>query len=101
MFAGDGTTTSTLLTSTLIEKGLKYLSYGVNPIEMKRGIDKGRNEVISFLEEMKQEVNMKSKDDLINLSSVSTNYDPFLSQLISDALFEVGVDGMIEIEPGN
>ncbi|KRX00206.1 GroEL-like apical domain [Pseudocohnilembus persalinus] len=100
-FAGDGTTTSTLLTSSIIEEGVKYVQYGANPIDLKRGLDKGRDLVLEYLDEIKQEVDNQDEKTIKYLSDVATNYEPLISNIVADSLAKVGVDGMVEIEAGN
>ena len=78
---------------------MRYLQHGVNPIEMKRGMDLGRDRIIEYLAEIKHEI--QTKEELLNLARVSTNHDPLLSNIICDAVWEVGIDGQVEIEPGN
>ena len=70
---------------------MKFVKNGINPIEMKRGMDNGRDKILEYLEEIKLEI--RGKEDLLNLAKVSTNYDELISNIICDALWEVGLDG--------
>ncbi|EGR30801.1 hypothetical protein IMG5_123150 [Ichthyophthirius multifiliis] len=98
-FAGDGTTTTIILANSILEEGQKYVNFDINPIEMKKGMDIGKKHILEYLEEISIKVN--TKDQLNKVAMVCTNHDQKMSKLISDALIEVGLDGIIEIEPGN
>lgn len=98
MYAGDGTTTSTLMARYILEEGLKYIQNNVSPIEIKRGLDKGKAEMLDFLKEIA--IPCDTPEHYYHIAMVSSNYDQILSNIISEAVHEVGAFGAIEIEPG-
>lgn len=96
--AGDGTTTATVLTQSIAEQGLKHISSGLNPIGIKRGIDKAVAEVVQGLEEMS--IPCDSKNDIEQVATISANGDSVIGKLISDAMEQVGKEGLITVEDG-
>jgi chaperonin GroEL len=94
--AGDGTTTSTLLASEIFNQGLIYSDKGHNVVEIKRGIDKAVQEVVSHLTNISQQIS--SEDQLKQIATISANNDEFIGELISTAMKNVGSDGVVTIE---
>ena len=94
--AGDGTTTSTLLARDMINMGLRKLNDGANAVDIKRGIDKGVEEVVKNLRLNSEEIS--SQDQLEQIATISANNDPTVGKLISRAMEKVGKDGVIHIE---
>lgn len=94
--AGDGTTTSTLLASKIIEEGLKEIRQGVNAVEIKNEIDKIASQIISEIKATAVEVS--SEDQIKQVASISGNNDPEIGNLISLAIDKVGREGIITIE---
>jgi chaperonin GroEL len=94
--AGDGTTTATVLAYEIIKKGLKQLSLGGNPIELKRGIDEAVKYVKSELNKVKKEVTTETEIKYVGM--VSSNNDEKIGTLLSEAIKEVGRDGVIMVE---
>jgi chaperonin GroEL len=95
--AGDGTTTSTLLSQFIINKGLESLDNGSNAVEVKRGIEEAVAEVKKELfSNIKQEI--KSKEQILQVAAVSANNDEVIGKLVSLAMDKVGSDGVIHIE---
>lgn len=94
--AGDGTTTATLLAQAILHKGMKNITVGANPIEIKRGIDKATENVVEFLKSMSEEV--KGKEKITQVATVSANNDEVIGNLISDAMEKVGANGVITVE---
>jgi chaperonin GroEL len=95
---GDGTTTATLLAQSMIHEGLKFIAAGISPINLKRGIDKAVNEVISHMEKISKEcVDPKT---IAQVASISANNDEELGQLIADALIAAGKYGTVTVEDG-
>ena len=90
---GDGTTTSTVLAYSLLSEGLKAISSGVNPISLKSGIDKAVSQVEKALENMS--VPVHTKDQIVQVASISANNDKEIGNLIADAIESVGNDGVI------
>jgi chaperonin GroEL len=94
--AGDGTTTSTVLAQSMVQRGLKYTTTGHNPIDLKRGIDKAVKEVVKFIEE--SSIPCKDDKSIREVASVSGNNDKHIGDLVADAMKEVGDDGVINVE---
>jgi chaperonin GroEL len=94
--AGDGTTTATLLTQAIIAEGFKNVAAGANPMEIKKGIEKGVNAVT---EELKTKISkpISSDEEITQVASISAN-DPKLGKIIAEAMKEVGNDGVITVE---
>ena len=94
--AGDGTTTSTLLTAVMVEEGLKLIDQGSNPVEVKKGIDAVVSLVVQELKNLSQELD--SEDQIKQVATVSGNNDEEIGTLISTALDKVGREGIVSIE---
>lgn len=94
--AGDGTTTATILAQEIFTEGLKGMQSGANPILIKRGIDKAVEEVVAFIDKVKQEV--ASDEDILKVASLSANNDRAIGEIINEAVRKVGKDGVITIE---
>jgi chaperonin GroEL len=94
--AGDGTTTSTLLATTMVEEGLKLINQGSNPVEVKKGIDKYVAQVVEQLKEIAKDVS--SQDQIQQVATISANGDTEVGQLISTAIEKVGREGIVTIE---
>ncbi len=96
--AGDGTTTATVLALAIYQEGLRYITTGANPMAVKRGIDKGVEAAVQFLDGMSKQ--LKSKDEMQQVASISANNDPVIGKLMADAFEKVGKDGVITVEEG-
>jgi chaperonin GroEL len=96
--AGDGTTTAVLLTHAMIAEGLKSIAAGANPIEVKRGMEKTTAKVVEYLKQKSVEV--KEKEQIIQVATISSNNDEFIGKLIADAMEKVGNNGVITVEDG-
>jgi chaperonin GroEL len=94
--AGDGTTTATVLAQAIIREGIKNVAAGANPMLLQRGIQLATEKVVAELERMSQQV--KTKADLTNVATVSANNDREIGQLISEAVEQVGKDGVVTVE---
>ncbi|MBN2423762.1 MAG: chaperonin GroEL [Calditrichaceae bacterium] len=94
--AGDGTTTATVLAQAIFTHGLKNVTAGANPTELKRGIDKAIAKVIENLQSMSREVS--GKKEIAQVGSISANNDETIGDLIADAMDKVGKDGVITVE---
>ena len=94
--AGDGTTTSTLLATTMVEEGLKLINQGSNPVEVKKGIDKYIKEVVEQLKKIAKDVS--SQDQIRQVATISANGDTEVGELISTAIEKVGREGIVTIE---
>ena len=95
--AGDGTTTATIIAQSILTEGLKMLSAGVNPLDLKRGIDSAVKVVVNSLKEQSEEVGDTS-EKLKQIATVSANNDVEIGTLISDAFAKVTKDGVITVE---
>ena len=97
--AGDGTTTATVLAQAILREGLKAVTAGMNPMDLKRGIDKG---VIAAVEELKNmSAPCKDAKAVAQVATVSANADEEIGKLIADAMDKVGRDGVITVEEGS
>lgn len=94
--AGDGTTTATVLTQSIVSQGLKHITSGLNPIEIKRGIDQAAREVITGLDKLS--IPCDTKSDIEKVATISANGDTAIGKLIADAMEKVGNEGVITVE---
>ncbi len=95
--AGDGTTTATVLAQSIVSVGLKNVTAGANPMDLKRGIDKAVNAVVKNIAEQAQLVG-DNYDKIEQVASISANNDEEIGKLIADAMRKVSKDGVITIE---
>jgi chaperonin GroEL len=94
--AGDGTTTATLLAESIYREGLKFVTAGANPIGIQRGIQKAVAVAVDHLARITTKV--KDKDDIMQVATVSANWDSAIGHIIADAMDKVGKDGTITVE---
>ena len=94
--AGDGTTTATVLAHSIFKEGLKNITAGANPIEVKRGMDKASLAIIEELKKSAKEV--KDKKEIAQVATISANSDSKIGDLIAEAMEKVGKDGVITVE---
>jgi len=95
--AGDGTTTATVLAQAIINVGLKNVTAGANPMDLKRGIDKAVDAVVANLKEQSQEVG-EDYSKVEQVGTISANNDSYIGKLIADAMAKVKKDGVITVE---
>ena len=95
--AGDGTTTATVLAQAIVGVGLKNVTAGANPMDLKRGIDKAVASVVETIQDMSENVG-DNYDKIEQVATVSANNDPEIGKLIADAMRKVSKDGVITIE---
>ena len=95
--AGDGTTTATILTQAIVTEGLKNVTAGANPMDLKRGIDKAVAKVVDHIK-TSAEVVGDNYDKIEQVATVSANNDPEIGKLLADAMRKVSKDGVITIE---
>ena len=95
--AGDGTTTATILTQAIVNEGLKNVTAGANPMDLKRGIDKAVNKVVEYIK-ANAEVVGDNYDKIEQVATVSANNDPEIGKWLADAMRKVSKDGVITIE---
>ena len=97
--AGDGTTTATVLAQAIVNEGLKAVAAGMNPMDLKRGIDKA---VIAAVEELKKQSKPCTDDKAIaQVGTISANSDDEIGQIIASAMTKVGKEGVITVEEGS
>ena len=94
--AGDGTTTATVLAQSIVSEGLKNVTAGANPMDIKRGIDKAVVQVLDYLKKLSKEVS--KKEEISQVGTISANNDSSIGNLISDAMDKVGNEGVITVE---
>jgi chaperonin GroEL len=96
--AGDGTTTATVLAQSIVQEGMKYVAAGMNPMDLKRGIDKA---VISVVEELKKiSKPCTTSKEISQVGAISANADESIGKTIADAMDKVGKEGVITVEDG-
>jgi len=98
--AGDGTTTATLLTKTILEGGLKMLAAGVNPAELNAGIRQAADTVLGSLKKQSKPIPFTDTKAITQVGTIAGNNDVTVGKLLSDALKRVGKDGVITLEEG-
>ena len=94
--AGDGTTTATVLAQSIVHEGLKNVTAGANPMDLKRGIDMAVKAITAKLKEMSREVT--SQKEIAQVGTISANNDETIGNLIAEAMEKVGKDGVITVE---
>ncbi len=94
--AGDGTTTATVLAQAIYREGLKNVTAGANPMDLKRGIDLAVSKIIEHLKSISKEV--EGRNEIAQVGSISANNDKSIGDLIADAMEKVGKDGVITVE---
>jgi len=97
--AGDGTTTATVLAQTLISEGVKSVAAGMNPMDLKRGIDKATEAVVATLQKSSQPC--KDSDSITQVGTISANSDTSVGAIIAEAMEKVGKEGVITVEEGS
>ncbi|HRH82263.1 MAG TPA: chaperonin GroEL [Thiobacillaceae bacterium] len=97
--AGDGTTTATVLAQSIVNEGMKFVAAGMNPMDLKRGIDKA---VVAVTEELKKiSKPCTTSKEIAQVGSISANSDLSIGQIIADAMDKVGKEGVITVEDGS
>ncbi|MHB8581368.1 MAG: chaperonin GroEL [Ignavibacteriaceae bacterium] len=94
--AGDGTTTATVLAQAIYREGLKNVTAGANPMDLKRGIDLAVGKVVAYLKKVSKEV--EGRNEIAQVGAISANNDKSIGDLIADAMEKVGKDGVITVE---
>jgi chaperonin GroEL len=97
--AGDGTTTATVLAQAVLREGLKSVAAGMNPMDLKRGIDKATIAIVEQLEKLSKPC--EDEKAIAQVGSISANSDMEIGQIISDAMQKVGKEGVITVEEGS
>ncbi|MGD9953445.1 MAG: chaperonin GroEL [Burkholderiales bacterium] len=96
--AGDGTTTATLLAAAIVTEGMKYVAAGMNPMDLKRGIDQAVEAVVEELKRMAKPC--ASRKEIAQVGSISANNDASIGEMIAEAMEKVGREGVITVEDG-
>lgn len=96
--AGDGTTTATVLAQSIIREGMKNVTAGANPMDLKRGIDAAVVQVVEGLKGISKSIDKTSKKEIAQVGAISANNDMIIGELIADAMMKVGTDGVITVE---
>jgi len=96
--AGDGTTTATVLAQAIFNEGIKAITGGANPMDIRRGMEKAAKKVIENLKKLSKKV--ETREEIEQVATVSANNDPEIGKLIADAIEKVGKDGVITVEEG-
>ena len=94
--AGDGTTTATVLTASIMKEGLKLVAAGMNPMDLKRGIDLAAAAVVKDIERRAKKV--QSSEEIGQVGTISANGDKMVGKMIADAMKRVGNEGVITVE---
>ena len=94
--AGDGTTTATIIAQSIIEKGLKNIAAGANPMDLKRGIDEAVKRAAEYLKEVSREI--LDEQDVVDIATVSANNDPEIGKIIAEAVTKATIDGLVNVE---
>ena len=97
--AGDGTTTATVLAQSILNEGLKYVAAGMNPMDLKRGIDKAVTAVVEQLKVMS--IPCSDSKSIAQVGTISANSDELVGQIIAEAMEKVGKEGVITVEEGS
>ncbi|MCC6864588.1 MAG: chaperonin GroEL [Ignavibacteria bacterium] len=96
--AGDGTTTATVLAQSIYAEGVKNVTAGANPMDLKRGIDLAVGKIVGGLAKLSKGIDKTSKTEIAQVGSISANNDMQIGELIADAMMKVGTDGVITVE---
>ncbi|MEA3289340.1 MAG: chaperonin GroEL, partial [Campylobacterota bacterium] len=94
--AGDGTTTATVLAHSIFKEGLRNVTAGANPIELKRGMDRACEDILAEIKAMSKEVS--TKEQIAQVATISANSDTAIGDMIAEAMGKVGKDGVITVE---
>jgi chaperonin GroEL len=97
--AGDGTTTATVLAQSIVNEGMKYVAAGMNPMDLKRGIDKAVSAIVDELKKISKPCS--TSKEIAQVGSISANSDESIGQIIADAMDKVGKEGVITVEDGS
>ncbi|WP_024974012.1 chaperonin GroEL [Ralstonia pickettii] len=96
--AGDGTTTATVLAQAIVQEGMKHVAAGMNPMDLKRGIDKAVAAVLEELRNLSKPIS--TNREIAQVGSISANSDEAIGKIIADAMEKVGKEGVITVEDG-
>lgn len=94
--AGDGTTTATVLAQAIVKEGCKYVTAGMNPMDLKRGVDQAVTEILKFLQKSSKKIS--SSEEIAQVGTISSNGDASIGNMIAEAMKKVGNEGVITVE---
>ena len=97
--AGDGTTTATVLAQSIVQEGMKFVAAGMNPMDLKRGIDKAVGAIVGELKKLSKPCT--TSKEIAQVGSISANSDADIGKIIADAMDKVGKEGVITVEDGS
>ncbi|MGQ0659204.1 MAG: chaperonin GroEL, partial [Chromatiales bacterium] len=97
--AGDGTTTATVLAQSIVAEGMKYVAAGMNPMDLKRGIDKAVTSVVAELKKLSKPCT--TNKEIAQVGAISANADETIGKIIAEAMEKVGKEGVITVEDGS
>ncbi|MFO0253505.1 MAG: chaperonin GroEL [Betaproteobacteria bacterium] len=97
--AGDGTTTATVLAQSIVQEGMKFVAAGMNPMDLKRGIDKAVTAIVAELKKLSKPCT--TTKEIAQVGSISANSDADIGKIIADAMDKVGKEGVITVEDGS
>src|SRR3954449_7484778 len=97
--AGDGTTTATVLAQSIVQEGMKFVAAGMNPMDLKRGIDKAVNAVVDELKKLSKPCT--TSKEIAQVGAISANSDSNIGDIIAEAMEKVGKEGVITVEDGS
>src|ERR1019366_8229098 len=97
--AGDGTTTATVLAQAIVQEGMKFVAAGMNPMDLKRGIDKAVSSVVEELKKLSKPCT--TAKEIAQVGAISANSDSNIGDIISNAMEKVGKEGVITLEDGS
>jgi chaperonin GroEL len=97
--AGDGTTTAALLATAIVREGMKYVAAGMNPMDLKRGIEKAVDAIVAELKRLAKPCSTRT--EIAQVASISANNDPTIGEIVADAMDKVGKEGVITVEDGS
>jgi chaperonin GroEL len=97
--AGDGTTTATLLATAIVREGMKYVAAGMNPMDLKRGVEKAVEAIVAGLKGLAKPC--ATRTEIAQVASISANNDPTIGEIVAEAMDKVGKEGVITVEDGS
>lgn len=97
--AGDGTTTATVVAQSIVNEGMKYVAAGMNPMDLKRGIDKAVVSAVGHLKSISKDC--RTRTEIAQVASISANADVAVGEIIAEAMDKVGKEGVITVEDGS
>ncbi|NDF12470.1 MAG: chaperonin GroEL [Proteobacteria bacterium] len=98
--AGDGTTTSTVLAASIFREGAKAVAAGMNPMDLKRGIDQAVEAVVAEVKKLSRKIDAKNKAEITQVGTISANGDKEVGEKLAEAMIKVGQEGVITVEEG-